>query len=210
MPKKYSYSNLPEADEYRKRAVKIFDEGELFGVQNEKNGEKAVSNVPINKISDDLDDTVFDFEAESKSSKIRTVKDYALYLVSVNTYTERKLRDKLRSKKRAGEQLYSEPQIDEAVEYLKGFGYINDARLAQNSLLGLAERMWGRVKIRFYLIKNGIDEDIVDSLDYSDIDFNYYCRKLLAKHAGKPREKQYRALSNAGYTSDEIREAIGE
>ncbi len=202
MPKKYSHANLPEADEYRSRAVKMFDGGEL------ENTEKSVSNAPAIEKPDALKEESFDFETEKTKSKTRTAKEHALYLVSVNTYTERKLRDKLRAKQRFGERLYSDGEIDQAVEYLKGFGYINDARLAQNSISGLAARLWGRVKIRFYLIRNGIDEDIVDSLDYSDIDFSYYCQKLLAKHAGKPPEKQYRALANAGYTSDEIREAM--
>ncbi len=204
MPKKYSHANPPEADEYRRRAVKMFDDEESSSMQS------GVSNAPANEVLGASEDEDFEFEAEKRNSKTRTAKEYALYLVSVNTYTERKLRDKLRSKKYAGEHVYNDPQIDEAVEYLKSFGYINDARLAQNSLLGLAERMWGKVKIRFYLIKNGIDEDIVDSLDYSDIDFSYYCRKLLAKHEDKPREKQYRVLANAGYSSDEIREAMGQ
>ncbi len=204
MPKKFSHQNPPEPDEYRRRAVKLFDSGE---VQESNRGSSA--SVPDDE-NDESPNGDFELEAETKRSKIRTVKDYALYLVSVNTYTERKLRDKLASKKRAGVSVYSQSEIDEALEYLKGFGYINDERLAQNSLPSLAARMWGKLKIRFYLIKNGIDEDIVDSLDYSDIDFIFYCRKLLSKYSGKPRDKQFRALYNAGYSADEIREVMGD
>ncbi len=198
MPKKYSLQNPPEPDELRKRAVKLFD-GEAPNAP-----EKGVFH------DDEAPNEELDLESEAGRSKLRTAKEHALYLVSVSTYTEKKLRDKLVSKKRGGLAVYTAGEIDEAIEYLKGFGYINDSRLAQNSLPGLAARCWGKIKIRFYLIKNGIDEDIADSLDYSDIDFIFYCRKLLQKHSGKPREKQFRALYNAGYSLDEIREAMGE
>ncbi len=204
MPKRFSYQNQPEPDEYRRRAVKLFFDGEAPRVDglSDPESEKTAETHPENE--------KLDLEGEKKSAKIRTVKDYALYLVSVNTYTEKKLRDKLASKKRDGKPIYDTGEIDDAVEYLKGFGYINDLRLAQNMLPTLAARMWGRIKIRFYLIKNGIDEDIAASLDYSDIDFIFYCRKLLSKYSGKPKEKQLRALYNAGYSSDEIREVMGE
>ena len=71
----------------------------------------------------------------------------------------------------------------------------------------LAQRFYGRNKICRYLASKGIDGDVIDSLDFSEIDFVYYCKMLLDRHAGKPEEKVMRALLNAGYTYDEIRAA---
>ena len=109
---------------------------------------------------------------------------------------------KIRSKK-----IYSDEDIEDAVEYVKGYGYINDKRLAENILPKLAERCFGRSKICRYLASKGIDEDIIEGLDFSEIDFVYYCKRLLDKNKGKPHEKIMRTLLNAGYTYDEIAEA---
>ncbi len=210
MPKKFSHSNPPEADEFRRRAVKMFDDGEIH---NESFETPNDNNSNLRDTAEDLLDvseTGDSFGRIKKESRQRSVRDYALYLVSVNTYTERKLRDKLKSKKIGGTPCYTETEIDGAVEYLKGFGYINDLRLAQNSLPSLADRNWGRVKICFYLRKNGISDEIIEELDFSEIDFVAHCRALLKKYRSQPRQKQFRALYNAGFSVDEIREVLGD
>ena len=47
-------------------------------------------------------------------------------------------------------------EIDEAIEYVKGFGYVNDKRLAENAIYKLSERLWGKRKICYYLSGKGI------------------------------------------------------
>lgn len=134
-----------------------------------------------------------------------SARRYAMYLVSATVCTERKLIDKLRKK-----GIYSDLEILDALDYVKSFGYINDRRLAQISLPRLAERLWGRSRICLYLKSRGISQDIIDSLDFSEIDFAGYCRRLAEKNAGKPYSKLMRTLINAGYTRDEIRDALGD
>ena len=157
------------------------------------------------RITDEEDQCYSDTDSTEdliiKSAK-KSAKEYAMLLVSTHTYTEKALTDKIRSKK-----IYSDVDISEAVEYVKGFGYVNDRRLAENSLQKLAARGYGKMKICRYLASKGISEEVIDSLDFSEIDFVYYCKRLMEKHAGKPHEKIMRALLNAGYSYDEIAEA---
>ena len=130
-----------------------------------------------------------------------TAKAYALKAVAASTLTERKLREKLKAKE------YSEEETDEAIEYVKSFGYINDDRLAQNMLDKLAARCWGRIKICHYLKGKGITEAVIENLDFSEIDFPYYCAQLMKKYSPERREAMLRAVKNAGYSSDDIRAA---
>jgi regulatory protein len=150
---------------------------------------------------DSFSDTDGGEELIRKSSK-KTAREYALLLVSTRTYTEKALIQKIGSKK-----VYSDEDILDAVNYVKSFGYVNDKRLAENMIPKLAQRFYGRNKICRYLASKGIDGDVIDSLDFSEIDFVYYCKMLLDRYAGKPEEKVMRALLNAGYTYDEIRAA---
>lgn len=176
---------IPLPDEDRKHAQRLIgSESEILEASDE-----------------DISDTDRSVELIKKSAK-KSAKEYAMLLVSTHTYTEKALVDKIRSKK-----IYSDEDISEAVEYVKGFGYVNDKRLAENSLQKLAERGYGKMKICRYLQSKGISEDVIDSLDFSEIDFVYYCKKLMEKQAGKPYEKVMRSLLNAGYSYDEIAEA---
>ncbi len=141
-------------------------------------------------------------EEKTRSKPKKTARTDAMTLVSASSYTEQGLRRKLESRER-----YTKDEIDEAVEYVKGFGYINDKRLAENALYTLSERLWGRKKICYYLSGKGISEDVIDSLDFSEIDFVANCERLMSKYAGKPVEKAMRAAYNAGFSPDEINAA---
>ena len=139
-----------------------------------------------------------------KKSAKKSAREYALLLVSTHTYTEKALFQKIGSKK-----TYTHEEITDAVEYVKKFGYVNDKRLAENMIPKLAERCFGRSKICRYFASKGISEDVIDELDFSEIDFVYYCKRLLDRQTGKPDDKIMRTLLNAGYTYDEIAEAKG-
>ena len=130
-----------------------------------------------------------------------TAKAYAMKVVAAGSVTERKLIDKLKLRE------YTEADIEEAVSYVKRFGYINDARLAQDMLDKLAARLWGRFKICYYLKGKGISEEVIEDLDFSDIDFPYYCARLMKKYPIERRDAMLRAVKNAGYTSDDVRKA---
>ncbi len=146
----------------------------------------------------DFSETEVCEELIKKGAK-KSAREYALLLVSAHTYTENALFRKIKSKR-----IYSDEDISDAVEHVKGFGYVNDKRLAENSVPRLAERCYGKSKICRYLSSKGISEEVIESLDFSEIDFVYYCKRLLDKYAGRPDEKVMRALLNAGYTYGEI------
>ena len=71
----------------------------------------------------------------------------------------------------------------------------------------LAARQWGRFKICYYLKGKGISEDVIEELDFSEIDFPYYCAKLMRKYPAERRDAMLRAVKNAGYTSEDVRKA---
>lgn len=183
----------PSPDENRKRAERLFD------------GEEGDTRTGILRRSYKNDELAYDgedgtdIEGAVKKSAKRSAREYAMLLVSSHTYTEKGLWQKIGSK-----GVYSEEDISDAVEYVKGFGYVNDRRLAENAVQRLAEKCCGRSKIFRYLSSKGISEEIIDGLDLSEIDFVYYCKRLLDRYAGKPDDKIMRALLNAGYTYGEI------
>ena len=84
-------------------------------------------------------------------------KDYALKLIAFKDRTEKEIRTKLKEKN------YNEPEIEEAVEFLKNYGYVNDLRYAShftNDAINL--KKWGKARIRTELLRKGVDRDIVD------------------------------------------------
>ena len=162
-----------------------------------KQSMKAKDAVNLRKNSDDEENVEQIYSKKRKD----TAKAYAMKVVAAGSVTERKLTDKLR------EREYSETEIEEAISYVKSFGYINDARLAQDMLDKLAARQWGRFKICYYLKGKGIAEDVIEDLDFSEIDFPYYCAKLMKKYPAERRDAMLRAVKNAGYTSDDVRKA---
>ena len=121
-------------------------------------------------------------------------------LVAARAYTEHGLREKMRIRG------YGCDETGDAVEYLKGFGYINDLRLAQNAAEKLADKLNGKRKIFAYLASKGISRDTVAEIDLSEIDFKENCRTLALKlqAAGKPYEKIVASLTRAGFSSSEI------
>lgn len=225
--------NVPD----RKHAVKLED----IGARGENNGSFGKRSTSFDKGSSSFDkgSSSFDegkgsFEKEKSSfgndrakgvtvgaERAETSKDavkprekqknsavsYAMGVVSRTTVNERMLRDKLTSRG------YSEDEVDGAMDYVKRFGYVDDARLAQDTAEKLSERCWGRYKICRYLLSRGFDPDTVDGVDMSEIDFPYYCAKLVRKYPTERRDAMLRAVKNAGYTSSDLRRArelIGE
>ncbi len=170
--------------------------------ENRRHAERLTDGISSDGDLSNTDEGFYDAdngEELIKKNAKKSAREYALLLVSTHTYTENALFRKIKSKR-----IYSDEDISDAVEYVKGFGYVNDKRLAENAVPKLAEKCFGRSKICRYLQSKGIDEDIIDGLDFSEIDFVYHCKKLLDRYAGKPDEKVMRALLNAGYTYDEI------
>ncbi len=176
MPKKLG---LP--DENRKKAVRLIEQ-DVFDADFENDGLRVSSS------------------GEKRQKKGKTAKQYATYLVSIKTYTEHSLREKLRTKEYTGDE------IDDAIEYVKSFGYINDLRVAQNTAERLARKLYGKRRILAYLSSKGITGEVISRLDFEEIDFKENCAILASRLAarGKTDKNLAAALSRAGFTSSEI------
>ena len=79
----------------------------------------------------------------------------AMQILEFKTRTEQELRQKLKSKD------FSEEQIEDAVEYVKGFGYINDRRYAETYILNRQQEK-SRTKIIQELMQKGIDHSVAE------------------------------------------------
>lgn len=227
------FEDLPEEAEQkeRKHSVKLSDigedDGEGCGKSPEKSRRSAAENgggvkgtktslasllvdtAPSWKRGRNEKDTVNPCENEETETveeiydkkRRDTAKAYAMKIVAMGAVTEQKLRDKMKTRE------YSDGEIEEAIAYVKSFGYVNDEKLAQDMIEKLAARMWGRFKICYYLKGKGISEDVIEDLDFSEIDFPYYCAQLMKKYGPERREAMLRAVKNAGYSSDDLRRA---
>ncbi|WP_029321610.1 regulatory protein RecX [Butyrivibrio sp. AE3004] len=87
-----------------------------------------------------------------KRAKIR-----AMNLLQKRDYTEYKLREKLK------EGFYPEPIIDDTIEYLKSYRYIDDERFAEDYTRYHMESR-SRNRIRQDLMQKGIRTDIIDRI----------------------------------------------
>lgn len=228
------FEDLPEdaIPQKRNRSVKLSDIDECSGERRGKSPRKSVSEshavsksekntassldsllgntAPVWKKSFPAEEAVNPREFSKNEESVEniysqkrrdTAKAYAMKIVAMGSVTEKKLRDKLIARE------YSEEETEEAMEYVKSFGYINDARLAQDMLDKLAARLWGRFKICYYLKGKGISDEDIENLDFSEIDFPYHCARLMKKYTPERREAMLRAVKNAGYTSEDIRRA---
>lgn len=198
-------TSLPELDEERRRAVRL--DGTSAHESPLENDRAPIP--PKADASSENGDTG-EMEDECAAELIsrgrkKSAREYAMTLVSSHSYTESALVRKLSEKER-----YTESEIAQAIEYVKGYGYINDARLASNSVPKLAGRLWGKKKICYYLKNKGISQDVIDSLDFSEIDFYENCKALALKNSAKAGPKLIRFLLNAGFSSEEVRYALSE
>ena len=98
--------------------------------------------------------------------------------------------------------------------------YLNEQRFALSFVKGkFRHNKWGKIKLRFELIKKGIPEPIINKA-LSEIEKNVYFetfQKLISSKSKelnlnniKDKEKLFRFLLTKGYESDFIREYLSE
>ncbi len=144
----------------------------------------------------------------------RRAKLRSMNLLKARPYTEKQLRDKLRQ----GE--YADSLIEEAIEYVKSYGYIDDRRYAEDYISYYAQYR-SRRRIEQELLYKGIERDITQEIfeqreeEGEGSDELAMAKKLLRKknydpHTAQIREKQKLSafLYRKGFTSDTIRRAL--
>ena len=146
----------------------------------------------------------------------KRAKLYAMRLLQDQDRTEKEITDKI---KRAG----YEPEIAQAaLDYVKGFGYVDDDRYAANYIERARGSKSGR-QIRKDLIKRGISSETVAAMfeEKTDEEDEYAAIvKLLKKRrfnpeagedlqsAQKERDKQLRYLASKGFAYGSVRHVL--
>lgn len=143
-----------------------------------------------------------------KRAKLRCMN-----LLQKREYTEKQLRDKL------SQGGYSEEIADEALDYVKRFHYVDDARYAESYIrCHLPDK--SRQRIKMDLIRKGIAKELADRLleeaaeDEQNPGELSLIQKLLEKKKYSQdmpvveKQKIYAYLMRKGFRSEEIREGM--
>lgn len=144
---------------------------------------------------------------EKKKAKLR-----AMRILTKRDKTEHELRESL---KKAG---FSREAVQEALEYVTSFGYVDDQNYAVRYVECYKERK-SRQRIRFDLSKRGVERDLVEEALEGCEDFDEIGalrRSLRKKWPGeeKPDEKNLARLagylSRQGFSSHDIWQVLRE
>ena len=196
--------------ELDKKRSKVFVDGEFAFVLYK--GELRDYKIKVgNEISQSTYDEITGVVL-SKRSKLR-----AMNLLQKKDYTEKQLRDKL------SEGLYPQELIDEAIDYVKSYKYLDDNRFARDYIT-YHMSMRSRNRIIQDLVQKGIGKDFLmpiieeiyeevgESAD-TDVELEQIQNLLIKKHYDKDMEfkdkqKIMAFLMRRGYSMDKIRHAI--
>lgn len=132
----------------------------------------------------------------------------ALKFLSVRDRTEAELREKLQRKG------FDEKDIIYTVEYLKQKGFIDDSKFIQKAEKIAEDRFLGKMGLRNYLIRKGIEKEKLESLP--DIDEFHIAQKLIQrkKHllrevpSDKKRAKIIGFLLRRGFSWDIVNKCL--
>ena len=138
-------------------------------------------------------------------------KERALYLIGYSDKTERDLRLKLEKSNK-----YSHEIIDEVIDFLKKYNYLDDERYAKN-YVKIYKGKKSRREIEAKLYKKGLSskdiENALEIIDYeAERDAMYYYiskkHKLLEDMESDERRKLYMSLGRRGFSYDLLREVF--
>ena len=196
--------------ELDKKRSKVFLDGEFAFVLYK--GELRDYKI---KVGSDLSLNTYDEITGTVLSK--RVKLRAMNLLQKTDYTEKQLRDKL------NEGLYSQELVDEAIDYVKSFRYLDDDRFARDYIT-YHMSMRSRNRIIQDLVQKGIGKDILmpimeeiyeeaGSESGEDVELEQIQKLLIKKHYDKDMEykdkqKIMAFLMRRGYSMDKIKRAM--
>ncbi len=150
-------------------------------------------------------------ETSIKTKARETVFNY----IGFKARTEKEVRKKLSDKE------YSEDIIDETVEFIKGYGYINDEQYAKDFISEkLNYKGWGISRIKYELSMKGIGNDIVSIIleenDFTEDEITKACEVLRTKIRykdvdnldQKEKKKLYDFLLRRGYSYSIVKDVF--
>lgn len=142
---------------------------------------------------------------------LKRAKKRAMHLLEDMDRTESGLREKLR------QGLYPAEIIEKAIDYVRSFGYLNDARYAENFILSRRNSK-SRKEIHALLHGKGIsDEEISIAFEncYGNQEEQEAVRRILEKKRVDPKtaddremQKIYGYLARKGFRYETIRQVI--
>ena len=142
---------------------------------------------------------------------LKRAKKRAMHLLEDMDRTESALREKLK----AG--LYPDTAIDGAIEYVKSFGYLNDARYAENFVMS-RKKSKSKREIQALLSQKGVSDELINQAFeqcYGDDSEKEAIRQILQKKHVDPEtmdDKEYQKilgyLARKGFRYDTIRHVI--
>lgn len=143
---------------------------------------------------------------------VKRAKLRAMHLLNAMGRTERQLRMKL---EQGG---YPEDVVDEALSYVKSFGYVNDLSYARSFITGRKEKK-SRKEISMLLKEKGISqEEIEQAMEecYEEEDSAAAIRKIMEKRrydseraSYEERRKLMGYLMRKGFSYEDMRKACG-
>lgn len=143
------------------------------------------------------------------NDEILKAKDKALSLLNYRMRTEKELKSKLIA---AG---FSEEAADEAIEYVKSFGYLDDRAYA-DQYVASRRAVKGDIVLRRELREKGVDDEIIsEAFEENETDPVTTAFALIVKKYGGPHsldEKEYRRafgfLARRGFAAHDIYDAL--
>ena len=142
---------------------------------------------------------------------LKRAKLRAMHLLEDMDRSEAALREKL------CQGLYPQQVVDEAISYVKSFGYLNDMRYAENFVQSRKSSK-SRREILYQLCQKGISKEIaVQAVDacFEKADETEAILKIIAKKRVDPRSaapeqlhKLYGYLARKGFRYEDIRQVI--
>lgn len=133
-------------------------------------------------------------------------------------YIEKSLKTQKQLQTHLKEKGFLQESIDDAVQKLKEYGYIDDKVYAENYIKTYKDKK-GKIKLKFDLLSKGVAADVIEEAlqEFVDEDEQYAaCEKLLKKYVkNKPQDvklksKAYAHLFSKGFSGDIISRAIGK
>lgn len=142
---------------------------------------------------------------------LKRAKLRALHLLNDMDRTESQLRTKLK------QGLYPEDIVDQAIAYVKSFGYIGDASYARRYITS-RQKSKSKKEIYAELCRKGVARDEIDAAMeecYEDIDETAAIKEILRKKrfdiqkaTDLEKQKLYGYLARKGFSYDGIRQVI--
>jgi len=195
-----------EVQKRNNERVNIYLDGEYaFSISMElvyKEGLKSKMEIDIDRLRD-----IADKEGYLKC------KSTALKIIEKSYKTEKEMRDKLKQKE------YTDNQVEKTIEFLREYNFINDESYV-NAYVNDKISSRGRQKIKYDLIRKGIDSNLIDeklsnidSDDEKNTAFNlakkkYNTIKKSESDSYKLSGKLYRFLMSKGYNYEIIKDVV--